>query len=353
MGNLTAGLLPAGVGLEGLLEASHALARAADLVVVREIVAGCAGAVTGADDAWLLLGEQTAEPTPSRLQGCLRDWVLHHRRPALIADVHDDERVPARVLREGDPRAVMMVPLRSERSHGVLAHTWHGVGRRGGSELERLQGLAEHVAAAVDSVLQRQSLETALRRQGAELEAVRQRLEHAQAARERAEVALRDLSLTDPLTGLANRRGFFRHGARALEEACSLGRSSALLSIGIDGLRQINDRYGPELGDSLVAEAGQLLRESFGEGDVLARLRAEEFAVFSVDGSHPEVTRARLEAEVERHNLRRRRPYRLWLSIGTVLCDPGCEQDLQTHLREANRQMAARRQLSRGTRRFV
>ncbi|SLM04075.1 diguanylate cyclase [Actinoplanes sp. SE50/110] len=82
----------------------------------------------------------------------------------------------------------------------------------------------------------------------------------------------RDLAHTDPLTGLANRRGL----QLALREG---DRCRALIGIDMDGFKTVNDLRGHDVGDAVLAEVGARLKRNLLTGDVAARLGGDEFAV--------------------------------------------------------------------------
>jgi diguanylate cyclase (GGDEF)-like protein len=82
---------------------------------------------------------------------------------------------------------------------------------------------------------------------------------------------LHHLASHDPLTGVRNRRGF--------DDAVAAHREVALLVCDLDHFKQVNDRYGHELGDEVLARFGELLRELARESDVPIRLGGEEFCV--------------------------------------------------------------------------
>jgi diguanylate cyclase (GGDEF)-like protein len=82
---------------------------------------------------------------------------------------------------------------------------------------------------------------------------------------------LHHLASHDPLTGVRNRRG--------LDDVVAAHHEVALLVCDLDHFKQVNDRYGHDLGDRVLARFGELLRELARESDVPMRLGGEEFCV--------------------------------------------------------------------------
>ncbi|MER7456246.1 EAL domain-containing protein [Micromonospora sp. NPDC126480] len=89
------------------------------------------------------------------------------------------------------------------------------------------------------------------------------------------EAHFRELAHTDPLTGLANRRGLLR----ALHHCAEAGTACVLLTLDLDGFKNVNDMRGHDAGDAVLAEVGRRLRGNLRPGDVAARLGGDEFAV--------------------------------------------------------------------------
>ncbi len=83
----------------------------------------------------------------------------------------------------------------------------------------------------------------------------------------------------DPLTGLANRRRFRKALKHELERWRRYGVPCALLSLDIDHLKAINDKYGHEAGDAAIEHVGRLLEKVSRDTDIAARLGGEEFAL--------------------------------------------------------------------------
>lgn len=89
-------------------------------------------------------------------------------------------------------------------------------------------------------------------------------------------------ALSDPLTGLLNRRGFESFGSQMLAQAQKAGLAAACLVIDLDDFKPINDDFGHAAGDLLLKATAELLRSSVASGDLVARLGGDEFAVLVV-----------------------------------------------------------------------
>ena len=85
-------------------------------------------------------------------------------------------------------------------------------------------------------------------------------------------------SVTDELTGLLNRRGFFQLGEREFERALRFGRPLAALMLDIDHFKRINDTYGHPIGDQVLRALADCIRQSTRGIDVAGRYGGEEFA---------------------------------------------------------------------------
>lgn len=104
-------------------------------------------------------------------------------------------------------------------------------------------------------------------------------IELHQRARKEAESRMGHLALIDELTGLPNRRLLSDRLSQSLAKAQRDETTVALLCIDLDGFKLVNDRFGHNTGDALLAEAAQRLRSHFRQVDTLARLGGDEFAL--------------------------------------------------------------------------
>jgi diguanylate cyclase (GGDEF)-like protein len=158
------------------------------------------------------------------------------------------------------------------------------------------------------------------------------------------EAHFRELAHTDPLTGLANRRGLLR----ALHEDAA-GAAWVLLGLDLDGFKNVNDVRGHDVGDAVLVEVGRRVRGNLRPGDVAARLGGDEFAVL-------------LRADIdEAHRIAERlldvlgRPYeqpegRVFLSVSIGVADRSAAADVEALLRNAD--LALRSAKQRGKNRI-
>ena len=135
--------------------------------------------------------------------------------------------------------------------------------------------------------------------------------------RKKAENKLKYLSLHDSLTGLYN-RAYFEEEMRRLESR----RFSpvGLLTCDIDGLKLINDALGHDKGDNLLLATANVLRESFREGDMVARVGGDEFAVLLPNSDRDALERAtqRIRHAVTKYN-KNISEFPLSISIGSAI----------------------------------
>lgn len=103
------------------------------------------------------------------------------------------------------------------------------------------------------------------------------------------------LSMRDPLTGLFNRRYLDETMGRELPRARRLGQSVGIIVLDLDHFKQLNDKYGHDAGDYVLARMGELLRTAIRSGDIPCRFGGEEFGVI-MPGASLENARNRAEA---------------------------------------------------------
>jgi len=122
--------------------------------------------------------------------------------------------------------------------------------------------------------------------------------------RKKAEEAARKLSDTDPLTECLNRRSIGPATNRLIAESQGEGNAVAFLMVDLDNFKQVNDLYGHRIGDQVLIETVDRIRNVLTSKSLLARLGGDEFAcVIPYDNKHPEAVEQiahRLIADVSR-----------------------------------------------------
>ena len=177
---------------------------------------------------------------------------------------------------------------------------------------------------------------------GLRMKAIHHAAQHATRERD----TLLSMAHTDALTGLPNRRGFDVALARELPR-CTPSSLLAMYMIDLDGFKEVNDRFGHDVGDELLVAAGRRLQASLRASDVVARLGGDEFVVI-VSGLHDdrqaqEIGANLLDAFSEPFALSHHRTCSVGLTIGYVLV-PQNDADPVRLLKQADAAMYAGKQ---------
>lgn len=142
--------------------------------------------------------------------------------------------------------------------------------------------------------------------------------------RQRMLMELRAVSLVDDLTGLHNRRGFLTLAQWQLKLATRKKRYLTLLFIDLDDMKRINDTLGHPEGDKALVDVANILKKTFRESDIVARIGGDEFAILAVDARTASAATlvTRLETNLQDHNDTAGRNYHLSISVGITRFDP-------------------------------
>ncbi|HFB53129.1 MAG TPA: GGDEF domain-containing protein [Sulfurimonas autotrophica] len=97
---------------------------------------------------------------------------------------------------------------------------------------------------------------------------------------------LRETSLKDPMTGLYNRRFLEEFIEKFVKQAQRRNETYAVLMLDIDFFKQVNDTYGHDVGDTVIAQLGKVIRQSVRESDLAIRYGGEEFVVLLQNATH-------------------------------------------------------------------
>ena len=147
------------------------------------------------------------------------------------------------------------------------------------------------------------------------------------------------MAVTDPLTGLFNRRYCTQHMGRIVDRAQASGGPFTVMMLDLDRFKQVNDSHGHEAGDAVLVEFARRLQENVRGVDLVARLGGEEFLVAmpDADNAAAQAVAERIRAAVET------RPFKLdngaqlaiTVSIGVAVAGTG-ETDAQAVIGRAD-----------------
>lgn len=134
------------------------------------------------------------------------------------------------------------------------------------------------------------------------------------------EERMESIALSDPLTGVLNRRGFERDAALRLRESAD-DATGALLFIDLNDFKLINDQYGHEIGDQLLTIAAERLQKSLRSCDIIGRPGGDEFVALVPDvrSDVAEQLATRLTSSLEQLYLIGNKKLKCAASIGLAL----------------------------------
>lgn len=154
------------------------------------------------------------------------------------------------------------------------------------------------------------------------------------------EISTLQLSTTDALTGLSNRRGFMALSEYAHSCCKRTNQESTMLFFDLDKFKIINDTFGHVAGDDALKHFANALRKTFRVSDVVGRLGGDEFVVL-LSNTNKEETRvalARFQCEIIRLN-ENNLDYNIEYSVGLATAHPDSNQTTRTLLETADADM--------------
>jgi diguanylate cyclase (GGDEF)-like protein/PAS domain S-box-containing protein len=167
--------------------------------------------------------------------------------------------------------------------------------------------------------------------------------------RKQMEEQLRSLSFFDDLTGLYNRRGFFTFADEFLKLAKRQGQGLFMLYADVDNLKPTNDTLGHQAGDQALMDSAEIIKKTYRESDIVARIGGDEFAVIPIGttGDNIDKLTSRLQENIEKHNLMRKRNYTLSMSFGVSYFDPMASCSIDDLVAHADERMYEQKRLKK------
>lgn len=244
-------------------------------------------------------------------------WVMLNTKPSIIEDIYNDERTNSDIYKNTFVNSMMMIPICSNKPIGAIGTYWLQKHQGTTEELHLLKLLADHAATAMENVNTYSQLERQLQSRTNALKAAETRLEKEIQKSKAMEAEIRRLSLTDELTGLKNRRGFFLLAEQQLRLALRSHIHTSLMFLEINQLAEIKKNFGDEIADDSIIAFARLLKRSFRSSDTLGRINEDEFVVL-IQGNEltSDIIENRLKTNIIQFNQSGYLPFTITLNIG-------------------------------------
>ncbi|NTU75356.1 MAG: diguanylate cyclase, partial [Anaerolineaceae bacterium] len=157
---------------------------------------------------------------------------------------------------------------------------------------------------------------------------------------------LRSLSLTDDLTGLYNRRGFTLLAEQQMRLAHRVNIKILMFYGDVNDLKLINDTFGHTEGDQALIDTAAVLRSTFREADIIARIGGDEFVVLALDssGDSCELLEERFHQALQDFNQCGNHLFNISVSFSGVSYDPETPISLNDLIKLADQKMYVQKQ---------
>lgn len=260
-----------------------------------------------------------------------------------IPDAYHDSRFnPAFDKKTGyHTRSILCVPMKN--MHGEIIGAIQVLNKKSGlfqgDDESLLTALAAQAAVAIENAdLYRKlsvlnlSLEQKVEERTAELTSANEILSALNKE-------LEEISITDGLTQIFNRRYFMDRLRQEVKRVSRYGPPASILMIDIDHFKKVNDTYGHQAGDVVLSGTAQLIKGKLRETDLFARYGGEEFVLIATATEQPGalILAERLRAHIEKaefEHLARR--IRVTVSIGLSTWNPSLKDDFEELIRLAD-----------------
>ena len=152
---------------------------------------------------------------------------------------------------------------------------------------------------------------------------------------------LESLYIQDTLTGLYNRRGLEKFGERMCEECIRNNGQFMIMEIDMDGLKQVNDRYGHEEGDVCITTIANAMMYAAKDGEICIRSGGDEYIVMGKNYSEEKTQNyIRLFREyIDSANASLNKPYTIGASLGYYMGVPDGKRTIENYLKIADDRM--------------
>ena len=304
--------------LRQLVDVLGALEAAENIAEIQQTVCAAARQITEADGAAYVLRdgkechyveEDADQPlwkgSHFPMDGCISGWTMVYRQAVTVSDIVLDDRLKPEMYGPTFAQSMAMVPIRSTAPIGAIGVYWDRPHTPSRAQLSGLQALADATAVALENG------------------------------------SLNAYVLSDSLSGVCNRRGFFARGAERIEANRELGAGTRVVLASLEGLQIVNQEHGYETGDEAIRRTGVALQSACDSDAIIGRIAGNVFAVCGTDSTLPTDDPYELERMVTEGMPGSTE--KIALMIGIATAPPGDDVDLDVLVAAANRAMHERR----------
>jgi diguanylate cyclase (GGDEF)-like protein len=163
---------------------------------------------------------------------------------------------------------------------------------------------------------------------------------------------IQSLAMVDELTGLYNRRGFMKLARHTVNLAKRKGYGISLLFADLDCMKRINDTWGHREGDRALRMTASVLKKSFRESDIVARIGGDEFVVMATGSSSSllgsSIIMERVKKNIEEVKASEPHEFDFSLSFGVLTPEPGEEFHIEQLIEKADELMYEEKKRKKG-----
>ncbi len=200
-------------------------------------------------------GKQYSQLTEPMAKASLAMFVIRNQKTLFIPnDTGHSKNIGTELYgAEDDTRSVIVAPLKDDTGQviGAVSSQHYTANVYSDENVKLMELLAEHVTLAI--------------------------------IKTRLHTSLLDEATRDPLTNLYNRKFMIESVNKEIQQAKRANRSFALVAIDLDHFKNINDKYGHQIGDDVVVSLSKILTSSIRGGDVACRYGGDEFLLLLSD----------------------------------------------------------------------
>lgn len=156
---------------------------------------------------------------------------------------------------------------------------------------------------------------------------------------ERANAELARIHMLDPMTGIYNRRGFYKNVKKLISKAEKQVVGVWVFSIDMDNLKKINDLYGHNEGDKAIKAVASLMTKCTAEGGICSRFGGDEFVAVIAETDGADSFYEKVSRSIAEYNRRSKSPYDVSISCGYKAGKPKTLKEIDDLMKASDREM--------------